>query len=182
MLKNCLRLMQFSCHIHWDHWHGPTLRKFFKGKLLVIGDDSNTRSFDDLRQIGFQNITIVRHGKFIDIGDIRVYFYNFGLLLNDSALVVRTPDIKLLNANDAKLAGASLITLRTFTGSSTLLCVHIHLLTLVFVTPFRATVPLWWTIGSITLEVLNCLWMPSDQNTLFHLRLTTAIFMKRYLI
>ena len=33
------------------------------------------------------------------------------------------------------------ITLRTFTGSSTLLCVHIHLLTLVFVTPFRATVP-----------------------------------------
>ena len=98
----------FISHIHWDHWHGPTLRKFFKGKLIVIGDDSNTRSFDDLRQIGFQNITIVRHGKFIDIGDIRVYFYNFGLLLNDSALVVRTPDIKLLNANDAKLAGASL--------------------------------------------------------------------------
>ena len=32
----------------------------------------------------------------------------FGLFLNDSALVVETPEMKLLNANDCKIAGAAL--------------------------------------------------------------------------
>lgn len=95
-------------HIHWDHWHGPTLKKFFKGKPVVVGDDPNTRSVDDLKQIGFDEVSVVEHGKSFSVGDIHLYFYNFGLLLNDSAIVIQTPDVKILNANDAKLAGASL--------------------------------------------------------------------------
>ena len=95
-------------HIHWDHWHGPTLKKFFKGKPVIVGDDPNPRSVNDLRQIGFDEVSVVKHGKSLSVGDIRLYFYNFGLLLNDSAIVIETPEVKILNANDAKLAGASL--------------------------------------------------------------------------
>lgn len=95
-------------HIHWDHWHGPTLKKLFKEKLVVVGDDPNPRSINDLRQLGFDKVMVVQHGKTLRIGDIDLSFYNFGLLLNDSAIVIKTPDVKILNANDAKLAGASL--------------------------------------------------------------------------
>lgn len=95
-------------HIHWDHWHGPTLKKFFKGKKVIVGDDPNPRSRKDLKQIGFSDINIVKHGKYVDVSDIRIHFYNFGLLLNDSAIVLEASGTKILNANDAKLAGASL--------------------------------------------------------------------------
>jgi UDP-MurNAc hydroxylase len=95
-------------HIHWDHWHGPTLKRLLKDKPIIVGDDANPRSRADLQQIGFHNVTVAKHGRSVQIGDIQVYFYNFGLLLNDSAIVVQTSDMKLLNANDAKLAGSSL--------------------------------------------------------------------------
>ncbi len=95
-------------HIHWDHWHGPSLKKYFRGKRIIVGDDPNSRSIDDLRKIGFDDVTVVGHGDYTTVGEIKVYFYNFGLLLNDSALVLRTPDSTILNANDAKLAGSSL--------------------------------------------------------------------------
>ena len=124
-------------HIHWDHWHGPTLKKFLKGKLVVVGDDPNPRSVNDLKQIGFDTVRVAKHGKKVSIGDIQLYFYNFGLLLNDSAIVVETPDAKILNANDAKLAGASLrhlakkhghfdFALRSHSSANPRICYSIH--------------------------------------------------------
>src|SRR5579872_1704798 len=35
-------------HIHWDHWHGATLKKYFKNCQFLIPDEPKTRSFDDL--------------------------------------------------------------------------------------------------------------------------------------
>lgn len=99
----------YITHVHWDHWHGPTLKKLFpKDTLIITHEEPNSRSIDDLKSIGFENIKLLKHGESLKIGEIKITPYQFGLFLNDSALVVETPDFKLLNANDCKIAGVSL--------------------------------------------------------------------------
>lgn len=99
----------YITHVHWDHWHGPTLKKLFpKDTLIITHEEPNSRSVDDLKSIGFENIKLLKHGESLKIGEIKITPYQFGLFLNDSALVVETPDFKLINANDCKIAGASL--------------------------------------------------------------------------
>lgn len=99
----------YITHIHWDHWHGPSLRKLFsKDTLIITHDEPNKRSVNDLKDIGFKNIKLLKHGETLELGDVKITPYQFGLFLNDSALVVETPDMKLINANDCKIAGAAL--------------------------------------------------------------------------
>jgi len=99
----------YITHVHWDHWHGPSLKKLFsKDTLIITHDEPNKRSVNDLMNIGFKNIKLLKHGETFELGDIKITPYQFGLFLNDSALIVETPKMKLLNANDCKIAGASL--------------------------------------------------------------------------
>jgi UDP-MurNAc hydroxylase len=95
-------------HIHWDHWHGPTLRKYCKGKPVYIPDEPGLRSEQDLRSIGFRDVCRVPHGTRVKIGDITITMYQFGLYLNDAAIVVEAGGVTLLDANDAKIAGWAL--------------------------------------------------------------------------
>lgn len=95
-------------HVHWDHWHGPTLKRFFRGKRIIVPDEPSLRSRNDLRAIGFKNVEAVRHAKTISVGDIEITLHQFGLFLNDAAIVIRSGGVTLLNANDAKIAGWSL--------------------------------------------------------------------------
>lgn len=96
-------------HIHWDHWHGPSIRKYFRGNHFLLPDDPNMRSYRDLKSIGERSVERVKHGQTINLGnDVLVTIYQFGLYLNDAAIVVETPEIRILNANDAKIAGHSL--------------------------------------------------------------------------
>jgi UDP-MurNAc hydroxylase len=92
-------------HIHWDHWHGVTLKKLFKGKKIYVPDEPGIRSEKDLRSIGFTDVCRVPHSATVNIGDIKMTVYQFGLHLNDAALVFEADGVKLLNANDAKIAG-----------------------------------------------------------------------------
>jgi UDP-MurNAc hydroxylase len=99
----------YITHIHWDHWHGPTLKKFSRDIPIITHDEPNSRSADDLRKIGFKNIILLKHGEQFKIADdFKIIPYQFGLFLNDSALVVETSNFKLLNANDCKIAGMPL--------------------------------------------------------------------------
>lgn len=95
-------------HIHWDHWHGPTLKKFFKGKPVYVPDEPSLRSEKDLRSIGFDKVYRVKHADPIQVGDITLTMYQFGLFLNDAAIVIEAGGVRLLNANDAKIAGWAL--------------------------------------------------------------------------
>jgi UDP-MurNAc hydroxylase len=96
-------------HLHWDHWHGLTIKKYLKEKTFILAEEPNTRSFRDLQAIGVKNIQRVKHGSTLKIkDDIEVTLYLFGLYFNDSVIVLKTPDVSLLNANDAKIAGAPL--------------------------------------------------------------------------
>ncbi|MDC1371398.1 MBL fold metallo-hydrolase [Flavobacteriaceae bacterium] len=99
----------YITHVHWDHWHGPTLKKFLDKNVEIITHlEPNERSYKDLVDFGFKNITLLKHGQKYSIGKIKITPYQFGLFLNDSALVIETPNYKILNANDCKIAGASL--------------------------------------------------------------------------
>ena len=99
----------YITHVHWDHWHGPSLKRLFsKDTLIITHAEPCDRSVNDLRAIGFKNIRLLKHGEPMTIGSITITPYQFGLFLNDSALVIETPDMTMLNANDCKIAGTSL--------------------------------------------------------------------------
>ena len=99
----------YITHVHWDHWHGPTLKHFLDKNIQIIThDEPNKRSLRDLKNFGFKNIKILKHNQSYNIGEISITPFQFGLFLNDSALVIETPDVRILNANDCKIAGASL--------------------------------------------------------------------------
>jgi len=95
-------------HLHWDHWHGPTLKKLFKNKPIIINDAPNTRSSRDLSSVGFSEVNKIKHGNSIDVGNIKVTFYHFGLFETDSVIVIEADGVTILNANDAKIAGLPL--------------------------------------------------------------------------
>ena len=95
-------------HVHWDHWHGPTLKRFFAGKPVIVPDEPGGRSANDLAVCGFDDITRIAHGRKISVGDIDLTLYQFGPFLNDAAIVIEADGLTLLNANDAKVAGLSL--------------------------------------------------------------------------
>jgi UDP-MurNAc hydroxylase len=95
-------------HVHWDHWLGPTLRRFFTGKQVIVSNEPNSRSRRDLGFLGFTKIVALPHGKTIVAGGLNVKLYQFGLFLKDAALVVEDQTSRILNANDAKIAGPAL--------------------------------------------------------------------------
>ena len=103
-------------HIHWDHWHGATLKKFFLGKKFIIPDEPGIRSEQDLRSIGISDIKRVRHGETFRVNDLNIRLYQFGLYLNDSAVVVSNDKVKIMNANDAKISGSALKSLLSKEG------------------------------------------------------------------
>ena len=95
-------------HIHWDHWHGPTLKRFFRSKPIIVPDEPGLRSRRDLESLRLGPIQAARHGETIKIGPISLTLYQFGLFLNDAAIVIEADGHAVLNANDAKLAGSVL--------------------------------------------------------------------------
>ena len=108
-IKNIFPSIIYITHVHWDHWHGPTLKYFLdKNVQIVTHDEPNKRSYRDLKSFGFKNIKILKHGESWSFSDITITPYQFGLFLNDSAVVIETPQLKLLDANDCKIAGQSL--------------------------------------------------------------------------
>lgn len=124
-------------HIHWDHWHGPTLKKLFRGKPVYIPDEPGLRSGDDLRAIGFKDVIRVPHAETVRVKDIAITMYQFGLFLNDAAVVVEADGVKVLNANDAKVAGWALddivdrhgpfdFALRSHSSANTRICYSIE--------------------------------------------------------
>ena len=99
----------YITHVHWDHWHGPTLKKFDKNTTIITHREPNDRSYSDLKSIGFKNIILLNHGESLELDkNFKITPYQFGLFLNDSSLIIETPETKIFNGNDCKIAGAPL--------------------------------------------------------------------------
>jgi UDP-MurNAc hydroxylase len=99
----------YLTHLHWDHFHGPSLRKLFRRKTCILVPKVPTRRMvEDLRILGFRNVIEVAHGDRVALGpDFRLYSYQFGLGV-DSAAVISGGGVTLFNCNDAKFFGLPL--------------------------------------------------------------------------
>ena len=98
----------YITHVHWDHFHGATLRRFSRRTPLVIPFERSTRVKRDLTSMGFRNIIELPHAGSLDLGDdFKITSYQFSYW-GDSALVIEANGTALLDANDAKFMGGPL--------------------------------------------------------------------------
>lgn len=98
----------YLSHIHWDHFHGPSLRALGQDVQFLVPEDRYTRMRDDLRSMGFKNVTEIPHGTSINLSaDFSITPYLF-FPMTDSALVISAGRTVLLDANDCKICGLPL--------------------------------------------------------------------------
>jgi UDP-MurNAc hydroxylase len=95
----------YITHLHWDHFHGPSLKRFDRDTPVLIPQATFGRMVEDLEDIGFTDVRELVHGKSYPLkGGTVVTSYQFGMAL-DSALLIDTGEGVLFNANDCKLMG-----------------------------------------------------------------------------
>jgi len=100
----------FIClsHIHWDHFHGPTLRMFSRDTPVIVPRGHADKMKRDLAFNGFKNVVELRHGQAFDLAPgFRITSYQFFPYL-DSAIMIECEGKTLLNANDAKFMAGPL--------------------------------------------------------------------------
>lgn len=98
----------YLSHIHWDHFHGPSLRMLGKDIEILIPEDRYSRMRDDLRSMGFKRLREIPHGKPYRLAaDFEITPFLF-FPLTDSMLAVRAGQTVLLDANDCKICGLPL--------------------------------------------------------------------------
>ena len=101
----------YITHLHWDHFHGPSLRSFYKSDPVILLPKSPTsRMINDIKSdFRFSSVRELDHGREYSLGeDFCITSYQFNPVFIDSALALRAGGVSLLNANDAKTFGWSL--------------------------------------------------------------------------
>ena len=66
--SNCDEIFVFITHLHWDHFHGPTLRKLYKkipNLKFLISRVPESRLKNDLIEVLNKNIKVIEinHGQ-----------------------------------------------------------------------------------------------------------------------
>ena len=99
----------YLTHLHWDHFHGPSLKKYFQKDIKIYVPKVLTRRMvEDLNYLGFENIIEVHHAVPKKINkNMEICSYQFGPGV-DSGLIISTKEHNLLNINDCKTFGHSL--------------------------------------------------------------------------
>lgn len=98
----------YLTHVHWDHFHGPSLQKFPKEIPIIVPKGNYSRIREDLNFLGYYNVKELKHGETFTIADdFKITSYQFWMFL-DRALLIDCEGIKLLNLNDAKFMGSPL--------------------------------------------------------------------------
>ena len=99
----------YLTHSHWDHFHGPSLRRFSRDTPILTPRTPSTRMVRDLRNMGFTDVREIPHGESACLAPgFTLHSFQFGPTLSDSIVVLNDEDTTLLNANDCKSFGLSL--------------------------------------------------------------------------
>ena len=107
-LSNCREVFIYITHLHWDHFHGPTLRKLQKDipyLKFLISRTPERRLKNDLLKVLKKgtNIEEINHGfNFILNPDLSIKPFLSGPILTDSAVLIKNNDDFILNLNDSK--------------------------------------------------------------------------------
>jgi UDP-MurNAc hydroxylase len=99
----------YITHLHWDHFHGASLKKLFDPNVrILVPKVSTRRMLRDLAWLGFHNVREIRHGEQTRLGeDFTLSSYQFGPSV-DSAMVLSGAGTTLFNCNDCKYFGLPL--------------------------------------------------------------------------
>jgi UDP-MurNAc hydroxylase len=99
----------YLTHLHWDHFHGPSLRRLFKTSTPILVPKVPTlRMVRDLEWLGFRNVIEMPHGTAFRLGaDFSLWSYQCGPAV-DSAVVLTGGGVTLFNCNDCKFFGLPL--------------------------------------------------------------------------
>ena len=99
----------YLTHLHWDHFHGPSLRRFDPVTPVLIPKIPSLRMIDDLAYLGFKDVREIPHGGALELASrFSIHSFQFGPVGADSAIVLQDGDTTLLDANDCKIFGVSL--------------------------------------------------------------------------
>ncbi len=99
----------YLTHLHWDHFHSPSLRLFDRNTQFLVPKIPGTRMVRDLRSIKRMNIIEIPHGKSFELwAGCRLHSYQFGIFAADSTAVISDGETTLFNANDCKIFGLPL--------------------------------------------------------------------------
>lgn len=99
----------YLTHLHWDHFHGPSLKRLFRpGTCVLVPKVPTRRMVDDLAYLGFRHVREIAHGSSFPLGrDFSLRSYQFGLGV-DSGVVLAGGGVTVFNCNDAKFFGLPL--------------------------------------------------------------------------
>lgn len=99
----------YLTHLHWDHFHGPSLRRFPRQTTVFVPKVPATRRMvEDLNWLGFHNVIELAHGVPHTLeGGLTITSFQAGMGV-DSTLVIDNGKTTIVNANDCKTFGHSL--------------------------------------------------------------------------
>lgn len=98
----------YLTHHHWDHFHGPSLRKLPRTARVLIPKAHSTFLLDDVKTFPFKEVIELPHGKPFELAPgFTATSYHFGMSL-DSTLVLDDGERVLMNMNDCKITGSPL--------------------------------------------------------------------------
>lgn len=99
----------YLTHCHWDHCHGPSLRRFDPDVPVYIADAPSWRLQRDLEGMGRRDVRRIPHGTSVRLGEsLALWSWQFGIAPVDSACGIRPLDGSwpaLLDLNDCKVYG-----------------------------------------------------------------------------
>jgi len=102
----------YLTHIHWDHFHGASLKLFPRDTCILIPQFPSRHMAIDLHYLGFHNIREIPHAGLVQLGpELSLHSFQFGID-HDSAVVLTDGKVTLLDANDCKIFGLPLRQLR----------------------------------------------------------------------
>lgn len=101
----------YITHLHWDHFHGPSLRLFHSlDPVILLPKCPTTRMVDDINSdFRFTDVQELVHAKRYNLGNnFSVTSYQYNPFFVDSSLLVEVDGVTLFDANDSKIFGSSL--------------------------------------------------------------------------
>ena len=99
----------YITHLHWDHFHGPTIKKIVKkcpnNYKFLIPKTPEKRLFSDLKSIVHKNqiIELSHAKKYKLVEDLSILSFQSGPFFADSVISIFSKNFCLLNINDAKI-------------------------------------------------------------------------------
>ena len=98
----------YITHLHWDHFHAPTLRRLGLNRHILVPRTPDRRIYRDLVDIGCTRVSELVHGRPFRIAPgFEITSYQFGHF-PDSTLAIEADGQTILNANDCKMIGLPL--------------------------------------------------------------------------